>query len=50
MLNEDYFMKIAKLYGKPSIILCDRGVMDCKAYISEVEWKAILKENNWSEI
>ncbi len=30
--------------GEESLILCDRGVMDGKAYISESTWQALLDE------
>ena len=32
------------------LIVCDRGVMDCKAYMSELEFKHCLKELNTNEI
>ena len=32
------------------LIICDRGVMDCKAYTTDLEFKRILKELNTNEI
>lgn len=32
---EEYFTNLAKMSGKPSVILCDRGVIDPRAYMSE---------------
>ena len=33
---EDYFTNLAKLAGKPSVILCDRGAMDPYAYMDDL--------------
>lgn len=35
---EDYFHDLAELYGKKSVILYDRGVMDPRAYMDEETW------------
>ncbi len=35
---ENYFYELAVLYGKPVVILFDRGVMDPKAYMDEATW------------
>jgi hypothetical protein len=34
----------------PTIVLCDRGVMDGSAYTDENVWQAILDETGWSTI
>lgn len=34
MYAEDYFTKLAEMGKCPSIVLCDRGVVDPYAYIS----------------
>lgn len=47
---EDYFFNIAKKEGKPSVIICDRGVMDTKAYINEATWQMVLDETGWNEM
>ena len=38
MALEDNFLEIALSCDKPSVILCDRGVMDGSAYTSEELW------------
>ncbi len=35
MYVEDYFTKLAEMSKSPSIILCDRGVVDPYAYVSK---------------
>lgn len=50
MALEDYFTDLANLSGKPSIILCDRGVMDPHAYMSEEVWQIILDEQGWNPV
>ena len=32
---EDYYQELAIINGKKAVILCDRGVMDPKAYMSD---------------
>lgn len=40
---EDSFERILRATGKPSVMLCDRGLMDGKAYMSSDEWDTFLK-------
>ena len=47
---EDIFVEIAQSGDTPTIILCDRGVMDGSAYCNENVWQAILDESGWSTI
>mmetsp|Transcript_12995 Transcript_12995/g.20144 ORF Transcript_12995/g.20144 Transcript_12995/m.20144 type:complete len:175 (+) Transcript_12995:536-1060(+) len=47
---EDIFVEIAQSSDIPTIILCDRGVMDGSAYTDENVWQAILDESGWSTI
>lgn len=50
MALEDIFIGIALYQDCPTIILCDRGVMDGSAYTDENIWQAILDETGWSTI
>lgn len=50
MKVEDYFLNIAKKENKPSVLLCDRGVMDSKAYVDNETWQMVLDETGWSEV
>lgn len=47
---EDIFIEIAQSSQTPTMILCDRGVMDGSAYTDENVWQAILDETGWSTI
>jgi len=44
MQMEDTYMEIAQQNedGKPSLILCDRGVMDCSAYVDKETFSRLL--------
>ncbi len=46
---EDNFIEMAKIAGVPSVILCDRGLMDGSAYVSEEMWLAIMDEVGLSQ-
>ena len=50
MALEDIFLEIAMAQDQPTIIICDRGVMDGSAYTEEKIWQAILDETGWSTI
>lgn len=46
-----YFGSILKpqARGKPAVLLCDRGPMDGKAYLSEEKWKKMLDKRGVTE-
>jgi len=46
---EDSLERVLKARGKPAVLLCDRGPMDGKAYLSEQKWKKILNERGVTE-
>ena len=41
---EDNFTNLAKNENKPSVILCDRGLMDGSAYVSDELWQTVMDE------
>ena len=41
---EDKFMRMAEECNKPTVIVCDRGVMDISAYMSPEMWEQITGE------
>ena len=50
-MKEQIFDEAAKTMKNDKIlIVCDRGLLDNKAYMKEVDFKRILKENNTNEI
>ncbi|KAF0980682.1 hypothetical protein FDP41_013165 [Naegleria fowleri] len=48
MAIEDNFRELAKVSKKPTILLCDRGTLDPKAYVSDDLWQALMDMNGWS--
>ena len=50
MCLEDIFLETALETDQPSVILCDRGVMDGQAYTSNELWQALLDETQWNTI
>lgn len=47
---EASFRKIAQTQGKKSLIICDRGQMDPKAYVSPELWSILLQTEHWHEV
>ena len=47
---EEQFTQLSKLFDQDIIILCDRGILDNKAYLSYDEFKQLLKDHNINEI
>lgn len=50
MALEDYFTDLAMLAGQPSVVLCDGGVMDNHALVSNEVWQMVLDEQGWNNI
>jgi predicted ATPase len=50
MALEDNFFRIASASARPSVLLCDRGAMDGKAYMTSAEWAAMLRANKWDPV
>lgn len=46
---EESLAAIARANGAPAILLCDRGTMDGKAYLSDDEWREVLSRNQLTE-
>ncbi|KAG7344048.1 AAA domain containing protein [Nitzschia inconspicua] len=47
---EDSLSNVLKARGKPAVLLCDRGPMDGKAYLSDEKWNKILESRGLSEV
>eukprot|EP00978_Attheya_sp_CCMP212_P008825 scaffold20759_cov70-Attheya_sp.AAC.2 len=41
---EDGVEQILRARGRPSVMLCDRGLMDGSAYLTQTEWDAFLEK------
>ena len=50
LYKEKIFERIANNTKQDTIILCDRGIFDNKAYINGEEFKMLLKERNLNEM
>ncbi len=42
MTLEDSFERVLQARGKPSVLLCDRGLMDGSAYMAPEQWEKLL--------
>ncbi len=50
-IKEEIFEEAAKTMNRDKIlIVCDRGILDNKAYMKEVEFKKLMKKFNTSEV
>lgn len=47
---EDHFCALAEVSHEHTVILCDRGVMDGKAYMDPEGWQVLLDENGFNVI
>lgn len=47
---EDSFMRYAKSTGKKSVLLCDRGIMDGSAYVTDEIWSKVLSSVNLNSL
>ncbi|CAM9517693.1 unnamed protein product [Sphacelaria rigidula] len=47
---EDSFERIARVFGQPSILLCDRGLMDGSVYMPHQEWDRLVHANGMNEL
>ena len=45
---EDNFLRIAVACGSPSLILCDRGTMDGRAYVSDEQFAEIMRRGGYT--
>lgn len=48
MALEDVYYRLAKSSGEPTLILCDRGVIDGRAYMTPLEFQVMLDTNDWN--
>jgi len=48
--QEDRFMEFASISDAPTVVLCDRGALDVKAYMAPDAWQALLDEMGWNTV
>lgn len=44
--TEETFFRLARRSERNCLVICDRGTMDAKAYMSEESWDRVLKRNS----
>ena len=45
---EDSFERVLRARGKPGVLLCDRGLMDGSAYMSQESWERLMRKRDIS--
>lgn len=48
--KEVLYERVLRNYNQDTIILCDRGIMDNRAYITDEDFKLLLKKRNLNEL
>lgn len=48
--KEELYRTMERLSDRKLVIICDRGLLDAKAYMTNEEWQQILKEEGKTEI
>eukprot|EP01059_Diplonema_ambulator_P028130 TRINITY_DN4684_c0_g1_i1.p1 TRINITY_DN4684_c0_g1~~TRINITY_DN4684_c0_g1_i1.p1 ORF type:complete len:480 (+),score=125.06 TRINITY_DN4684_c0_g1_i1:44-1483(+) len=49
MQMEDSYEAIARASSQPTVILCDRGVVDARAYMDDATWQMVMQEMHWDD-
>eukprot|EP00088_Acartia_fossae_P010047 TRINITY_DN14932_c0_g1_i1.p1 TRINITY_DN14932_c0_g1~~TRINITY_DN14932_c0_g1_i1.p1 ORF type:complete len:429 (-),score=89.87 TRINITY_DN14932_c0_g1_i1:107-1393(-) len=47
---EDTFFELAETCSRNCLVICDRGAMDCSAYLPRSEWEKILEKHQMNEV
>jgi len=47
---EDTYFSLANTQTRNCLVICDRGAMDCSAYLPKQDWDKILDNNNLNEV
>ena len=47
---EDTYFSLASTQNRNCLVICDRGAMDCSAYLPKQDWEKILEKNNLNEV
>lgn len=47
---ENTYFDLAETCTRNCLVICDRGSMDCSAYLPRQEWERILEKNRWNEV
>lgn len=47
---EDTYFELAATQNRNCLVICDRGTMDCSAYLPKADWDFILEQNSLNEV
>jgi len=47
---EDTYFSLARTQTRNCLVICDRGAMDCSAYLPKKDWDKILDNNHLNEV
>ena len=47
---EDTYFSLAATQTRNCLVICDRGAMDCSAYLPRQDWEKILENNSLNEV
>jgi len=47
---EDTYFSLATTQNRNCLVICDRGAMDCAAYLPKADWDLILEKNSLHEV
>lgn len=47
---EDTYFELAATQNRNCLVICDRGAMDCSAYLPKADWDFILEQNSLNEV
>ena len=47
---EDTYFSLARTQTRNCLVICDRGAMDCSAYLPKEDWDKIMEVNHLNEV
>ncbi|XP_074642321.1 TRPL translocation defect protein 14-like isoform X1 [Tubulanus polymorphus] len=50
MTIENTYTRLAESSDSNCVVICDRGTMDCTAYMEPGQWEKMKKENDWNDV
>ena len=47
---EDTYFSLARTQNRNCLVICDRGAMDCSAYLPREDWERIMERSQYNEV
>ena len=47
---EDTYFSLARTQNRNCLVICDRGAMDCSAYLPREDWERIMERGGFNEV